>query len=38
MPIYHPGTVLRDPELKRPVWEDLKNFKQRFLTHGEPAV
>lgn len=35
MPIHHPSAVLRDPELKRPVWEDLKNFKQRFLLRRE---
>ena len=23
---YHPAAVLRDPELKRPVWDDLKKL------------
>lgn len=31
MAVHHPGSVLRDPELKRPVWEALKNFKQNLL-------
>jgi len=28
MTTYHPGLVLRDPRLKRAVWEDLKKFKE----------
>jgi DNA polymerase len=27
IPTYHPSGVLRNPELKRPVWEDLKRLK-----------
>lgn len=27
---WHPSAVLRNEELKRPVWQDLKNFKARF--------
>ncbi len=26
MPTYHPSALLRNPELKRPAWEDLKKF------------
>lgn len=27
IPTYHPSGVLRNPELKRPVWEDLKRLR-----------
>ncbi len=27
IPTYHPSAVLRDPTLRRPVWEDLKRLK-----------
>jgi len=27
VPTYHPSAVLRNPDLKRPVWEDLKRLK-----------
>ncbi len=30
---YHPSAVLRDPSLKRPVWEDLKRLRG-LLEHG----
>jgi uracil-DNA glycosylase family 4 len=30
MATYHPAEVMRNPELKRPVWEDLKAFKAAF--------
>jgi DNA polymerase len=30
MPTYHPSAVLRNAELKRPVWEDLKGFKDLY--------
>jgi len=31
MMTYHPATVLQDPALKKPVWDDLKLFRGRFL-------
>lgn len=31
MPTYHPSAVLRSPDLKRAVWEDLKSFKQQLM-------
>ena len=30
MPTYHPSALLRNEELKRPAWEDLKLFKKRL--------
>ena len=30
MPTYHPSALLRNEELKRPAWEDLKKFKKRL--------
>ncbi len=30
MPTYHPSALLRNEELKRPAWEDLKKFKHRL--------
>jgi DNA polymerase len=30
MPTYHPSAVLRNADLKRPVWEDLKGFKDLY--------
>ena len=30
MPTYHPSALLRNEELKRPAWEDLKSFKRRL--------
>jgi DNA polymerase len=27
---YHPSAVLRDEDLKRPVWDDLKKLKERL--------
>lgn len=30
MATYHPSALLRDQELKRPAWEDLKLFRQRL--------
>ena len=30
MPTYHPSALLRNPELKRPAWEDLKNFSTKL--------
>ena len=37
MVTYHPSAVLRNDEYKRPVWEDLKNLKNRIETE-ERAV
>jgi DNA polymerase len=30
MPTYHPAFLLRNPEMKRPVWEDLQKVLQRL--------
>jgi DNA polymerase len=30
MPTYHPSYLLRTPEMKRPVWEDLQKVMQRL--------
>ena len=30
MPTYHPAYLLRSPEMKRPVWEDLQKVMQRL--------
>lgn len=37
MPTYHPSALLRNPNLKRPVWEDFKNVvaKYRELVNAE---
>ncbi len=37
VPTYHPSAVLRSPDLKRPVWEDLKRLKLA-LDSGASAV
>lgn len=31
MPTYHPSGVLRNPEYRRPVWEDLKKLRDEVL-------
>lgn len=30
MPTYHPSALLRDENLKRPAWEDLKRFREKL--------
>ncbi|MRT92512.1 uracil-DNA glycosylase [Ancylomarina sp. 16SWW S1-10-2] len=30
MPTYHPSALLRNPTLKRPVWEDFKNVVAKY--------
>lgn len=30
MPTYHPAALLRDPEKKRPVWQDIKNVRDAY--------
>lgn len=35
MPTYHPSALLRDENLKRPAWEDLKRFKTEILEDAE---
>lgn len=32
MPTYHPSALLRNEDLKRPAWEDLKTFRAKLLT------
>lgn len=36
MPVFHPSALLRNPELKRPTWEDYKKivFKYRELVNS----
>ncbi|MFW5812271.1 MAG: uracil-DNA glycosylase, partial [Alkalispirochaetaceae bacterium] len=31
MATYHPSGVLRNPEYRRPVWEDLKKLRDQVL-------
>lgn len=35
MPTYHPSGVLRNPEYRRPVWEDLKKLRDEVLRASE---
>ena len=37
IPTYHPSGVLRNPDLRRPVWEDLKRLVALLQTVGETA-
>ncbi len=30
MPTYHPAALLRDETKKRPVWEDIKQVRDRY--------
>lgn len=30
MPTYHPSALLRNPKMKRPVWEDFKNVVAKY--------
>jgi len=30
LPTFHPAALLRDPELKKPVWEDMKMLRDRL--------
>jgi uracil-DNA glycosylase len=32
MPTYHPAFLLRNAEMKRPVWEDLQKVSARLAT------
>lgn len=34
MPTFHPAAVLRDPQKKRPVWEDFKMARDRIASPG----
>ena len=36
MPTYHPAALLRDPNLKRPCWEDFKNVVRRYRELVDP--
>jgi uracil-DNA glycosylase len=39
VPTFHPAALLRDPDKKRPVWEDMKRVRDLYqaLEHGGPA-
>lgn len=37
MPTWHPGDLLKDPGLKRPVWEDMRLVAQTLNASEEPA-
>jgi DNA polymerase len=30
MPTFHPAALLRNPNLKRDVWEDMKNLREEL--------
>jgi DNA polymerase len=30
MPTFHPAELLKDPALKRPVWEDMQQVMQKI--------
>ena len=36
MPTYHPSALLRNPALKRPVWEDFKNVVAKYRELVDP--
>ncbi|SHE65733.1 uracil-DNA glycosylase [Desulforamulus putei] len=38
MPTYHPAAVLRDPNKKRPVWEDFQKIQEEYLRVTGKAV
>jgi len=40
MPTYHPSALLRNEQLKRPAWEDLKGFRRKLdeIETGNTAV
>jgi DNA polymerase len=31
MPTFHPAALLRDPQKKKPVWEDIKQVREKHL-------
>ena len=35
LPTYHPAALLRDPNLKKEVWEDMKSLKAELANMGE---
>ena len=37
MPTFHPSALLRNPELKRPVWEDLKHVIDKYRKIVDPS-
>lgn len=37
MPTYHPAALLRNPELKRPVWSDLKRVLDKYRELVDPS-
>lgn len=36
MPTYHPAYLLRSPDMKRPVWEDLQKVVARLSRSEAP--
>jgi DNA polymerase len=36
MVTYHPATLLRSPELKRPTWDDMQQVRDRLRPAGSP--
>lgn len=36
MPTFHPSALLRNPELKRPVWEDFKHVIDKYREIADP--
>jgi len=37
MPTYHPAALLRNPQLKKPVWEDMKKVVAKYRELVDPA-
>lgn len=37
MPTFHPAYLLRNPEMKRAVWEDMKKLRDKLLIEGYKA-
>ena len=37
MPVYHPAALLRNPELKKPSWEDFKKVVLKYRELVDPA-
>jgi uracil-DNA glycosylase len=36
MPTYHPSALLRNPDLKKDVWEDMKMVVQKYREIVDP--
>jgi DNA polymerase len=36
MPVFHPSALLRNPDLKRPAWEDFKKVVLKYRELVDP--